>query len=617
MAAPFKRGLSSRTCIGTQKSRFGTYIKLGIASATGLLFVATHTYAQDKLGGAPIVQTDKGRVQGFYQEGVTKFLGIPYAAPPLSTNPTAPPCSSTNLRWCPPVAHAAWKGVLQTTAYAPHCPQVTVSPFDGPASNTEDCLYINVFTPNLGSNVWHGGKLPVMFWSYGGGDADGESNDYNGSKLARQGHAVVVTFNYRTNLIGFLSHPALDSEGHLFSNYGLLDNQFALKWVHNNIAAFGGDPNNVMIFGQSGGSRNTASEVLSPLAKGLFNRAWFESGAIPLITPLSLALSKGTAFAAAAGCGSGTNAQVAACLRALPIATVESFAGTAQASNSAYITGLTIDGTILPLPPIEQYQSGNFNHVPILDGDAAFEGGFFQATTEYNETPQAPLTEAQFVASMTTTFSGNAGPGGSLPAYPAGTVAAVLAHYPLSNYQSPQLQWSQEYTDANYSCTTQYVDRILASQVPLYAYEFKDQTAPDYFPPLPGLVTLAYHTSDIQYYWKGFHGGPIPPSIATSLNRKQEVLSDQLIAAVSNFAYSGNPNGRGDKPWPRYTGTNGSFFTENISSPPPVVATTYSPPISIPPATPAGLSTETDAAWAAEHQCDFWDKVLVYVPATP
>jgi para-nitrobenzyl esterase len=492
---------------------------------------------------------------------------------------------------------------------------VTVSPFDGPASTTEDCLYINVFTPNLGSNARPNGKLPVMFWSYGGGDADGESNDYNGSKLALEGHNVVVTFNYRTNLIGFLSHPALDSEGHLFSNYGLLDNQFALKWVHNNIAAFGGDPNNIMIFGQSGGSRNTASEVLSPLAKGLFNRAWFESGAIPLETPLNLALSKGTAFAVAAGCGSGTNAQIAACLRALPIATVESFAGTAQASNSAYITGLTIDGTILPLPAIEQYQSGNFNHVPILDGDAAFEGAFFQATTEYNETPVAPLTEAQFVASMTTTFSGNAGPGGSPPAYPAGTVAAVLAHYPLSNYQSPQLQWSQEYTDANYSCTTQYVDRILASQVPLYAYEFKDQTAPDYFPPVPGLVTLAYHTSDIQYYWEGFHGGPIPPSLPTSLNRKQEVLSDELIAAVSNFAYTGNPDGRGNKPWPRYTGTNGSFFTENISSPPPVIATTYSPPIIIPPAKPSGLSTETDAAWAAEHQCDFWDGVLVYVPA--
>jgi para-nitrobenzyl esterase len=609
MSTLSKRGLSSRPWKSIAILSLGTSVTVGLTQAAGAFPPPPHP------GGAPIVQTDKGRVQGFYQEDVAKFLGIPYAAPPISTNPTATPCSSSNLRWCPPVAHASWKGVLQTTAFAPHCPQVTVSPFDGPASNTEDCLYINVFTPSLGSNGRYNEKLPVMFWSYGGGDADGESNDYNGSRLASEGHVVVVTFNYRTNLIGFLSHPALDSEGHLFSNYGLLDNQFALKWVHNNIAGFGGDPNNVLIFGQSGGSRNTTSEVLSPLAKGLFTRAWFESGAIPLETPLNLAVSKGTAFAQAAGCASGTNAAIAACLRALPIATVESFAGTAQASNSAYITGLTIDGTILPAPAIEQYQSGEFNHVPILDGDTAFEGAFFIATDEYNETPQAPLTEAQFQASMTTTFSGNAGPGGSPPAYPPGTVAAVLAHYPLSHYQSPQLQWSQEYTDANYSCTTRHVDQILANQVPLYAYEFKDQTAPDYFPPLPGLVTLAYHTSDIQYYWKDFHGGPIPPSVPTALNAKQRVLSDQLISAVSNFAYTGNPNGRGDRPWPRYTGRNGFFFTENISSPPPVTATTYSPPIVIPPAQPPGLSVESDAAWSAEHQCDFWDSVLVYVPA--
>lgn len=591
----------------TKAHRTGTAI--GIGFATSMLLMSINASATQ----GPIVQTDKGTVQGYFQEGVAKFLGVPYAAPPLSTKPNAAPCSQNNLRWCPPVAHAAWNGVRQATVFAPHCPQATVSPFDGPASNTEDCLYINVFTPNLSSNGKANGKLPVMFWSYGGGDADGESNDYDGSKLALNGHVVVVTFNYRVNLIGFLSHPALDSEGHLFSNYGLLDNQFALKWVKRNIAAFGGDPNNVLIFGQSGGSRNTASEVLSPLAKGLFTHAWFESGAIPLVTPLSIALSKGTAFAQAAGCGSGQGPSVAACLRALPIKTVESLAGTAQATNSAYITGLTIDGTILPQAPIVQYQNGQFNHVPIMDGDAAFEGAFFQATTEYNESPQAPLTEAQFEASMTTTFSGNAGPGGSPPAYPPGTVAKVLAHYPLSHYQSPQLQWSQEYTDANYSCTTQFVDRILAGQVPLYAYEFKDQTAPDYFPPLPGLVTLAYHTSDIQYYWTGYHGGTLGTPHA--LNAAQTALSDELIAAVSNFAYAGNPNGQGNKPWPRYTGAKGSFFTENIASPKPVIATTYSPPITIPPAKPAGLSTETDATWAQEHQCNFWDSVLVYNPA--
>ena len=199
--------------------------------------------------------------------------------------------------------HAPWAGVLKTTAYGPDCAQYENSPFSGPPNNNEDCLYLNVFTPDLGSGPRKGGdaKLPVMFWSYGGGDAEGESNDYDGSKLASQGHTVVVTFNYRVNLIGFLANAALDNEGHLFGDYGLLDNQFALRWVQDNISKFGGDPNNVTIFGQSGGSRNTASEVVSPLAKGLFQRAIFESGAIPLETPLSVALAKGTAFAVAAG----------------------------------------------------------------------------------------------------------------------------------------------------------------------------------------------------------------------------------------------------------------------------------------------------------------------------
>jgi para-nitrobenzyl esterase len=171
--------------------------------------------------------------------------------------------------------------------------------FAGPPNNNEDCLYINVFTPQLNSrddDRRGREKLPVMFWSYGGGEVDGESNDYDGSKLARQGHTVVVTFNYRMNLMGWLAHPALDHEGHLFANYGTLDNQFALKWVQRNIEKFGGNPDNVTVFGQSAGARNSATEVLSPLARGLFQHAIFESGAIPIETPLSIAETKGTKF---------------------------------------------------------------------------------------------------------------------------------------------------------------------------------------------------------------------------------------------------------------------------------------------------------------------------------
>ena len=540
----------------------------------------------DKQGG-PTVQTDKGPVEGFVTHGVAEFLGIPYAAPPVG-----------NLRWRPPVAHASWQSPLKATAFGPACAQIyELGAFAGPANNNEDCLYINIFTPRVGKgerSAAHA-KLPVMFWSYGGGWVDGESNDYDGSKLAKQGNTVVVTFNYRLNLFGDLAHPALDNEGHLFGNYGILDNQFALRWVHDNIANFGGDPNNVTILGQSAGSRNTASELLSPLAKGLFSHAIFESGAIPTESPLSIAEAKGVAFAVAAGCGSGTTAAVAQCLRNLPAATVESLAGAqptplGDSANSAYIAGLITDGQILPAPAIQQYQTGNFNHVPILDGDVENEGNFALAGTEYYESPRTPLTETQFSTYVTNAYSGNAGPGGSPPAYPSGTAAQVAAQYPLSSYPSAQQQWGALETDANYSCPTHHVDQILAQQVPLYAYEFRDQTAPFYFPSMPGFVAQAYHTSDIQYYWPLYHGGAA--GIPHPLDKQQENLSDDLVAAWTNFARTGNPNGPAgsNQPWPRYTASSGPFLAEG----------------------PVGLSTESDAFWVAEHHCAFWDKVLVY-----
>jgi para-nitrobenzyl esterase len=324
---------------------------------------------------------------------------------------------------------------------------------------------------------------------------------------------------------------------------------------------------------------------------------------------LSSAEAVGTAFAVAAGCGSGTGPTVAACLRALPAATIESLSGngitasccpqTGDTGLSAYVGGEVGDGQILPTVAITAFENGNFNHVPIIIGDVENEGegegGVF--TTEYYESPRVPYTEAQEEAYVSGYYSGNSGPAGSGPPYPAGTVAAVMAHYPLSAYPSPQLQWGAVITDgAQLGASTaksRHIDQILANQVPIYAYEFRDQTAPFYFPPMPGFVSLAYHTGDIQYYWPLYHGGP--QGITHPLNILQELLSDELVAAWTNFAYTGNPNGAGNRPWPRYTSTNGPFFAENLL--------------------PAGLSTETDAFFSAEHQCAFWDSLIVYAPA--
>jgi para-nitrobenzyl esterase len=595
---------------------------IGILLATAAVAFGLLSASAKADPGGPVVGTNEGLVQGFFEEGVAKFLGIPFAAPPVSTDPTAPPCSAGNLRWCPPVPHAPWSGVLQATAYGPICAHFETSgAFAAPPNNNEDCLYLNVFTPVFGdgrhlpADAPKARRLPVMVWDYGGGETVGESNDYDGSKLARQGSSVVVTLNYRLNLIGFFAHPAIDSEGHLFGNYGIMDYTLALQWVKQNIENFGGDPDNVLIFGQSAGSRNTASEVLSPLAAGLFNKAIFQSGAYPATASVSSAEAKGTNLASGVSpppgcsitplCNSGTLVEQAQCLRAIPAAMIEACAGNGipetppatgggVTGSGPYLPGVILDGTILPESPLSAYANGHFNHVPILDGDVQWEGNYSLAQTEYYEEPREPLTEAQFEASMVSTYG-------------AATAAMIEAEYPISDYPSVQFQWSAVVTSTSYSCPTEYANQLLAQWVPLYVYEFKDQTAPQYFPPMPGFAFVDGHTSDIQYYWPLYHGGNGTPH---PLNREQQILSDQLVAAWTNFARTGNPNGSGNAPWPQFTPTNQVIFTENLQYPPPFVATTYSPPLVLPPSTPPGLSTETDDFWVTEHKCSFWDPIL-------
>ncbi|MGH8206623.1 MAG: carboxylesterase family protein, partial [Steroidobacteraceae bacterium] len=183
----YERGLSSRGCNDAASLALKTSMALGLVLVLCAAILLAPTQAHAAVG--PIVQTDAGQVQGFFRNGVAEFLGIPYAAPPVSTDPTARPCSRTNLRWCPPVAHARWTGVLRAAAYAPICAQIeTLGVFAGPANANEDCLYLNVFTPNVRGNR----KLPVIFWIHGGGNIDGETRGYDGSKMALKGQTVVV-----------------------------------------------------------------------------------------------------------------------------------------------------------------------------------------------------------------------------------------------------------------------------------------------------------------------------------------------------------------------------------------------------------------------------------------
>jgi para-nitrobenzyl esterase len=523
---------------------------------------------QSKPVSDTLVETTDGAVQGFIQDGVAEFRGIPYATPPVG-----------NLRWRPPEPPVPWSGVRDATQFGNICLQITtLGPFAGPANANEDCLYLNIYSPDVHPAPKE--LLPVFVWIHGGGNVDGGSNDYDGSKLATQGHVVVVTINYRLGLLGFMSHPAIDAEGHLFSNYGILDQQAALRWVKMNITNFGGDEHNVTLGGQSAGSVDTESNVISPLAKGFFHRAIFESVLLEP-TPLATAEANGVAFAVAAGCGSGTDAAAAACLRGLSAADIFTLSGT-PSTEARYETQITIDGTILPDRFTALIENGQFNHMPVMSGWTEDEANFGLGITEYfSGPPRVPASVANYNTRIAAF--------GTNPSYPPGTEAQAEALYPLANYATPQLALDAIGTDST-ACAQRHTNQLLAPQVRVYEYEFDDRTAPSYFPVMPGFEPLAYHTSDIQYLFPGWHGGPA--GIEHPLNSLQEFLSDELVTAWTNFARTGNPNGQGNHPWPRFKDKTNEpgILSESIPN----------------------LYALTDAEISERHKCVFWDSISNY-----
>ena len=284
--------LKRRPVVPTTRTRWRAAKSLAVAGVVlGSLVATAPAMSMSTAGGrvgrnGPVVRTSGGAVRGMASGGVTEFLGIPYAAPPVGA-----------LRWRPPQPAARWFGVRDATQFGPHCPQLA-SPF-GQASTSENCLFLNVFTPS-----WRRARRhhPVMVWIHGGALVTGESDDYLPTKLVQEG-VTVVTINYRLGALGFLAHPALADARGQSGDYGLMDQQAALRWVQRNIANFGGDPRNVTVFGESAGGLSTLSQVASPQARGLFDKAIVESGSYNLTqASLSSAESAGEAFATKAGC---------------------------------------------------------------------------------------------------------------------------------------------------------------------------------------------------------------------------------------------------------------------------------------------------------------------------
>ncbi|TKA71857.1 hypothetical protein B0A55_09823 [Friedmanniomyces simplex] len=347
----------------------------------------------------PTVAITNGTVQGLpaNKAGIKTFLGIPFAAPPVGS-----------LRWQSPQPATAFRGTYNATAFGASCYSADlVVPQIGPVS--EDCLTVNLWTAAKSA----GPRRPVMVWIFGGGFQFGSSNSplYNGSKLAEH-DVIVVTFNYRLGVFGFLGLAELDRQGTPSGDYGLQDQLAALRWVKENIAAFGGDPENVTVFGQSAGAHSIGLLLASPLSAGLFNKTILESGAYwdsehGSIRTFNEARAQGAAFQMQVGAASVAE------LRAISAETLNS----AALWNASTDPGLTafapsIDNYVVPDVPAEMFDSGKAQNVPLLAGFTAAEEDAFLLRVVPHSTP------AQYNESAGTVFGSNA--------------TAFLSRYPRS-----------------------------------------------------------------------------------------------------------------------------------------------------------------------------------------
>ncbi|MBI5255692.1 MAG: carboxylesterase family protein [Burkholderiales bacterium] len=483
-----------------------------------------------------LANTETGLVRGAETSTGYKFLGIPYAAPPVGAQ-----------RWKAPAAAATWAGERDATKFGNHCPQGAT--FYGTASNTEDCLYLNVYRPK------GDGPFPVVVWIHGGAFFLGESDGYDPSRLVAKG-TVVVTLNYRLGVLGFLAHPALSAEqGGASGNYGLMDQQAALRWVKANIANFGGNPGNVTIAGQSAGGFSVMSHMVSPGSAGLFHKAIIQSGAYPFAMgqdTLAQAQAKGSNVAKAAGCTD----QSLACLRAAPLASV--LAGQA----AVYPQGLAphVDTKVLPMDAKKALTDGTYNKVPVMTGSTHDEWRLFVGQTEL--LTGAPLTAATYVPGIVAALS--------FPTEVATQMATGV--YPLSAYPSASLALGAMGTDVVFACSGRQAARLLAARGTVYTYEFADGTAPQFLPGTLSFPSGASHNSELQYL----------VTTRTTLSAAQQALSDTMVGYWTEFARSGNPNAAGTSTWPAYTAAGDQY----LSLAPGAVAVT--------------------TKFAADHKCAIW-----------
>ena len=461
------------------------------------------------------VKTDTGIVEGKMQGSAKAFLGIPYAAPPVG-----------DLRWKAPMAAASWSGVRKATEFGPRCMQGRI--FDDmvfrDAGPSEDCLTLNVWTPAKPGKA----KLPVMVWIHGGGFVAGGSSEprQDGAKLTEDG-VVVVSMNYRMGIFGFFELPELiaESDKHAAGNYGLLDQVASLQWVKRNIAAFGGDPGNVTIFGESAGSFSVSELMASPLAKGLFQRAIGESGADFPTKMMPTAAMDSSAKDAAEYAKKVFGTDSLRELRAISADKMLEIVSKPESQRRG--PGMiVVDGYFLPKSVADIFHAGEQSDVPLLAGWNHDEGSFSVAFAK------PPLNAASIKELGTKEFGAKAEEFFKL--YPAGDDATAMR------------SWLDFSGDRFIGFGTWKWLEAQAATGKKAEYRYRFDLAPPEDPSRPG-GAWAFHSCEIEYVF-----GTLEWRIPDRWRAEDKALSAQVRKYWTNFARSGDPNGAGLAKWPAY-----------------------------------------------------------------
>jgi para-nitrobenzyl esterase len=471
-----------------------------------LLLVVVPAISVISLAQSPKTVTESGTISGVRESGLSVYKGVPFAAPPVG-----------DLRWRPPAPVTPWTGTRKSETFSPACMQVGVSmPGETPPAVSEDCLNLNIWTPTKSAKE----RLPVIVWIYGGGYINGSASMplYWGDRLAHKG-VIVVTIAYRLGPLGFLAHPELTRESphHSSGNYGLMDQIAALEWIQRNIAAFGGDPKNVTIAGQSSGAISVSILMASPLAKGLFQRAIGESGG--LFEPLQLAPKYLLANA------EGDGEKYALSLGAASLTELRRLPASRLTGNAGGIVHPVIEPYLLPVSPYEAFTSGQQNDVPLLLGSNAEEARSLTDVTH--------VKAATFDSDIEHSF-------GHLPA----PLVAAYSHSTDEEARQARLDLER---DLRFGWDMWAWARLQAGtgQNPIYYYSFRQK------PPFPAdSVYEGWGASHFAELWYVFDHLNQEPWHWNNTDRK---VAEGMSSYWVNFARSGNPNGPDLPMWPAFT----------------------------------------------------------------